>query len=597
MSSKTKPSVGLALSGGGYRATLLHLGAMQRLQELGALERVTHISGVSGGAIAAAAYGRALTEQERMAGPSKKLSSRDYQAAFDEYYRIVLQGIQGNAFSRWAISFLLSPVIYLLSIFVPGPGWRAASLVAGWFKISFSRIYDQLFYKRLKLNELPTSVRVILNATSLVPVNTEDPEKERLFYFTRDYIGIAGDEAFEGPRAGKSSALQATDGKEVLLSEAVAASSALPGLIPPYTRKFEEQGKTGSNYYLADGGVYDNEGTFVLLDEWGSDWPLSRCDYILCSDGAGRDAGGSAPSFFASLLWKLVPRANTVLEMITIMKDHIRSQNFALLRNKAAIDRKKTGLKQYLAYHTRKPVWEDVNYRLPAKDAFWGKYRDHWDFPDVLQRVRTQIDAFDGIETRTLLYHGYSMMNSRLMRFCWKVLPEPKRKLYKKLRKGMFSAAELRKDPPPSIKWSQIEAEQDKQKIPLDERLPALKSWQAFNAELDERLKTFEQPLGGVEFGQVDFLPDNKAGFGIANQAYLHLKHSATSLAFLRRLDRFADRNWLAKILVWALKAVALLILVAIVVWLLVWLMESLLPFLQSLRAYIIAALQLVGLQ
>jgi hypothetical protein len=38
--------IGLALSGGGFRATLLHLGALRRLNELGAPTRVDTITSV-----------------------------------------------------------------------------------------------------------------------------------------------------------------------------------------------------------------------------------------------------------------------------------------------------------------------------------------------------------------------------------------------------------------------------------------------------------------------------------------------------------------------------------------------------------------------
>lgn len=44
----------LCLSGGGYRATLFHLGALRRLNELGVLSRVDTITSVSGGSLAAA---------------------------------------------------------------------------------------------------------------------------------------------------------------------------------------------------------------------------------------------------------------------------------------------------------------------------------------------------------------------------------------------------------------------------------------------------------------------------------------------------------------------------------------------------------------
>jgi|SRR6266850_2746481 len=44
---------GLALSGGGFRATLFHLGTVWRLNELGYLPKLDRISSVSGGSITA----------------------------------------------------------------------------------------------------------------------------------------------------------------------------------------------------------------------------------------------------------------------------------------------------------------------------------------------------------------------------------------------------------------------------------------------------------------------------------------------------------------------------------------------------------------
>lgn len=46
--------IGIALSGGGFRASLFHLGVLRRVAELGWLPRVDAISGVSGGSIVAA---------------------------------------------------------------------------------------------------------------------------------------------------------------------------------------------------------------------------------------------------------------------------------------------------------------------------------------------------------------------------------------------------------------------------------------------------------------------------------------------------------------------------------------------------------------
>ena len=43
--------IGLALSGGGYRAAAYHIGALRALHKLGVLDKVDVISSVSGGSI------------------------------------------------------------------------------------------------------------------------------------------------------------------------------------------------------------------------------------------------------------------------------------------------------------------------------------------------------------------------------------------------------------------------------------------------------------------------------------------------------------------------------------------------------------------
>ncbi len=46
--------IGVALSGGGFRAALFHLGVLRRVAELGWLPKIDAVSGVSGGSIVAA---------------------------------------------------------------------------------------------------------------------------------------------------------------------------------------------------------------------------------------------------------------------------------------------------------------------------------------------------------------------------------------------------------------------------------------------------------------------------------------------------------------------------------------------------------------
>src|SRR5437016_6078757 len=54
MESSLKPRIALALSGGGFRASLFHLGLLRRIAELGWLKSIDVISTVSGGSIVGA---------------------------------------------------------------------------------------------------------------------------------------------------------------------------------------------------------------------------------------------------------------------------------------------------------------------------------------------------------------------------------------------------------------------------------------------------------------------------------------------------------------------------------------------------------------
>jgi predicted acylesterase/phospholipase RssA len=50
------PVIGLALSGGGFRAAAFHLGVLRRLRELGVLGQIRVMSTVSGGSIVGALW-------------------------------------------------------------------------------------------------------------------------------------------------------------------------------------------------------------------------------------------------------------------------------------------------------------------------------------------------------------------------------------------------------------------------------------------------------------------------------------------------------------------------------------------------------------
>src|SRR5262245_17527940 len=87
--------IGLALSGGGFRATLYHLGLARFLRDAGLLSKVTHITSVSGGSIFAA---HLLLHWDRYNG-----STSDLDAAATELLRFIRMDVRNRIMRRFPL--------------------------------------------------------------------------------------------------------------------------------------------------------------------------------------------------------------------------------------------------------------------------------------------------------------------------------------------------------------------------------------------------------------------------------------------------------------------------------------------------------------
>lgn len=87
--------LGLALAGGGFRATLFHLGVLRRLAELDLLRRVEVLSTVSGGSVIGALY-VLLLKRELDRAPDANLTRAQYIGIVDELDDILVDAIQKN---------------------------------------------------------------------------------------------------------------------------------------------------------------------------------------------------------------------------------------------------------------------------------------------------------------------------------------------------------------------------------------------------------------------------------------------------------------------------------------------------------------------
>jgi len=236
---KFKDKVGLALSGGGFRAALFHCGALIRLNELGYLPKIDRISSVSGGSIASA----------RLAAAWSKLTfdSNGTAPNFDEH---VVEPLR--EFCRLSLD-----VKSILSGIVPF-GHSAPSRLA--------EAYDKHLLGGMTLDRLPIRPDFVFNATNLQTGRSFRFERKRV----ADYkIG------------------QITNTARFPVSLAVAASSAFPPVLSPVIIDLEKtwwsdmegteffgQDDYMERVFLTDGGVYDNLG-LERIDHFGT---------ILCSD-------------------------------------------------------------------------------------------------------------------------------------------------------------------------------------------------------------------------------------------------------------------------------------------------------------------------
>lgn len=241
-------TIGLALSGGGFRATLFHVGALIRLNELSILGRVTRIASVSGGSITAGYLGLRWQELGFAGGRSARL---------DE---LVVQPLR--AFCRRKIDALAIGEGVLLP-------WRGTG-------DALTSAYRKHLFGARRLDQLPDSPRFIFMATNL--------QTGRSFRISKPHMGDYLIGLIRNPRLDIAAAVAASSAFPPFLSPVVIDApgpvEAVEGAIfagdPRYTRRL----------FLTDGGVYDNLGLEPVWD---------NVETVLVGDAGAPFAYGEEP--------------------------------------------------------------------------------------------------------------------------------------------------------------------------------------------------------------------------------------------------------------------------------------------------------------
>ncbi len=401
--------VGLALSGGGFRAALFHIGVLARLAELDMLRHVEVLSCVSGGSVVGAHYYllvKGLLEKKQDAD----IERGDYIALVQTLEVDFLAGVQTNLRTR----LLANPWTNLRSALVGDYSRtdRLGELMEQEFFAPAAPGIAELSMDRLRVQPLGAPERFSPKAdnwrrAAKVPVlilNAATLNTGHNWQFAATWMGeppaglgteIDGNDLlrrmyyFEAP----------PDHRQVRLGRAVAASACVPGLFDPVSFSGLYPDRT---VRLVDGGVHDNQGVGTLLEQ--------ECSVILVSDASGQSASLRAPG--AGPL--AVP-----LRASSIQTARVREAQLLDLRA-----RHRGGqIRNLMFIHLKKDLEADPVNWVDCKDSAESsddarplnqrgpltRYGVLKTVQRQLAALRTDLDSFSDAEAHALMLSGYRM--------------------------------------------------------------------------------------------------------------------------------------------------------------------------------------------
>lgn len=222
-------TLGISLSGGGFRATLFGLGSLWRLNDAGLLGRLDRVTSVSGGSILAGVLASRWSDLQFVDGKANNFES------------VVIKPLQDFCSHTADIEAGIL-------------GWITPFRSAGDY---LCRLYKDALFGEIKMHDLPQRTH---NLTPLFVFYATNMQTGRSFRFRQDFI------------ADYRLGLNETD--NLLLAAAVTASSAFPPIFSPIEIKTNPDAwhdqmwdvdtallkRLREKIVLADGGIYDNMG-------------------------------------------------------------------------------------------------------------------------------------------------------------------------------------------------------------------------------------------------------------------------------------------------------------------------------------------------
>ena len=361
----------LCLSGGGFRATLFHLGVVRRLNELGVLSKINAITSVSGGSIL---NGVLATGWAKL-----RCDAEGYYSGFDQHVASPIRNFCSHDLrTRLLVGVRINPHNWPLLV------RDYFSIPASFLAAEYAHLYQSQSLKDIQ-EPAPRVPRFVFCATNV--------QTGACWHFHSGQKGRMGD-FYTGY----------TDCGTVSVAQAVAASSSFPpgfsalrlavkadqkwsrldpwgAVRPESTKRPRVADSQRRQVLLTDGGVYDNLG---LEPVWSR-----RCDLLVSDAGMPFDYSSVCQQHIVARLGRA----------------------FNISANQVGAVRKRWLLESFRA-NRRGAIWQidTLIEEFPIRDYQGYSSRVRSQFP----LVRTDLNAFTNAEMACLENHGYSLADAAI---------------------------------------------------------------------------------------------------------------------------------------------------------------------------------------
>ena len=355
------PAFAVALSGGGFRATLAAVGVLRFLADTDLLSRIRWVSSVSGGSITNGLFAATY--------PALAERNFDVGAFVDLIERPIVHRVSSSSLTLKLFRNVWRTV---------GPGTRTTVL---------ARALDDWFFHKKRLAELSPTCRFIFNGANLTTGVR--------FGFERDVVGdyVIGNVS--------------TRERNFRLAEAVAASAAVPGFFPAFIPKGNFPCLNGRKPRIVDGGVYENTG----LEPIEGLRPERACIVALNAGGVFRTGSFGRVPVIRDLMRSegLLYRQSTALRT-----RHMVEAFQAWERTRDAGQPAPEGSRQGVLFGLATTV--------AAVSPDWVA-DEHADVGPSLARLKTSFAKFPLDQCRQLIYRGWWLTGASLATYHRPLLP------------------------------------------------------------------------------------------------------------------------------------------------------------------------------